>query len=97
MNRWFVIGSLAFAALAPRTAAAQADNSNAIVEWDRVLVVAGVNDAARTLPRWLRDDPRRRERLHVFAEGLTAAELGLLYGGEFSVGATADWPALPSP
>jgi len=49
------------------------------------------------LSRWLRDEPRRRERSHVFAEGLTAAELGLLYGGEFSSGATADWPALPSP
>ena len=97
MDRWLVIGSLAFAALAPQTAAAQADNSNAILAWDRVLVVATVDDAARTLPRWLRDDPRRRDRLHVVAEGLTAAELGLLYGSEFGVGEAAEWPALPSP
>jgi len=97
MNRWLAIGALAFVALAPRTAAAQADNSNAILGVDRVIVAANTNDAARTLPRWLRDDPRRRDRLHVFAEGLTAAELGLLYGGEFGVGEAAEWPASPSP
>jgi hypothetical protein len=97
MNRWLVIGSLALVALAPRTAAAQADNSNAIVEFERARVVATVDDAARALTRWLRDDPPRRERLHVFAEGLTAAELGLLYGGEFGVGEAAEWPALPTP
>jgi hypothetical protein len=39
MKPWLVVASLAFVALAPRTAAAQADNSNAIVEPDRVRVV----------------------------------------------------------
>jgi hypothetical protein len=97
MKPWLVVGSLALVGLAPRTAAAQADNSNAIVEPDRVRVAASADDTVRVLSRWLRDEPRRRERSHVFAEGLTAAELGLLYGGEFGSGATADWPALPSP
>jgi len=96
-HRWLVVASLAFVALAPRNAAAQADNSNAIVESDRARVVASADDTVRVVSRWLRDEPRRRERSHLFAEGLTAAELGLLYGGEFGVGATADWPALPSP
>ncbi|HEY8241844.1 MAG TPA: hypothetical protein VII68_00165 [Casimicrobiaceae bacterium] len=96
-NRWLAVASLAFAALAPRTVAAQADNSNAILEPDRVRVVATAEDTMRAPPRWLRDEPRRRERMHVFAEGLTDAELGLLYGVEFSVGATGHWPALPSP
>jgi len=73
MKSWLVVASLAFVALAPRTAAAQADNSNAIVEPDRVRVAASADDTARVLSRWLRDEPRRRERSHVFAEGLTAA------------------------
>ena len=93
MKPWLVVASLAFVALAPRNAAAQADNSKAFSR----RVVASADDTVRVLSRWLRDEPRRRERSHVFAEGLTAAELGLLYGGEFGVGATADWPALPSP
>lgn len=97
MIRLLAVASLAVVSLAPRTAAAQADNSNSILEMDRVRVVASADDTRKALPRWLRDDPRRRERSHVFAEGLTAAELGLLYGGEFAIGEAGDWPALPSP
>jgi hypothetical protein len=50
----------------------------------------------RSPQRWQRDEPRRRERGHVLAEGLTAAELGLLYGSEFGTGGV-DWPAAPAP
>ena len=96
MIRLLPVVALAVVTLLPRTAAAQADNSNSILDADRVVVIALADDTRKALPRWLRDDARRRERLHVFAEGLTAAELGLLYGGEFGVGA-ADWPALPAP
>ena len=96
MRYAIVLAAMAVAALAPRQAAAQADNSNSLTEPDRARPVV-VADAARALPRWLRDEPRRRERTHAFAEGLTAAELGLLYGSEFGTGASADWPAVPAP
>jgi len=97
MRLGFAIAALAVGALAPGHAAAQADNSNALIEPDGARSVVLVADATRALPRWLRDEPRRRDRAHAFAEGLTAAELGLLYGSEFATGANADWPALPAP
>jgi hypothetical protein len=96
MRAGFAIAALAVLALSPGRAFAQADNSNSITDPDRARPAGSASEATRPVPRWLRDEPRRRERGHVLAEGLTAAELGLLYGSEFGTG-EADWPAVPAP
>lgn len=86
------------AALSPVAAYAQADNTNSLTEpaAERAkLVVASATETTQTtraLPRWWRDESRRRERPHALGEGLTPAELGLLYGVDFTMGETADWP-----
>jgi hypothetical protein len=99
MRRYTLVVGFVFGVVAPQAAFAQADNSNSITEPERshAVVTASFSEASRALPRWLRDDARRRERPHALGDGLTSAELGLLYGTEFATGATADWPATPSP
>ena len=82
----------------PVGAHAQADNSNSITGQERVVVASVSRGDASPLWRWLRDDARRRDTQHVGREGLTAAELGLLYGGDFALGAGAEGPMpVPAP
>lgn len=100
MTRYaLVLGFVMAVVAAPQAAFAQADNSNSITEPERSRAVATptATESSRALPRWLRDEARRRERPHALGDGLTSAELGMLYGTEFATGATADWPAAPSP
>jgi hypothetical protein len=83
---------------APSVALAQADNSNSLTAQDRV-VVASVErgDMPSILRRWF-EDRRPRDTHHAGREGLTAAEIGLLYGGEFAFGAGAEGPVpVPAP
>jgi hypothetical protein len=74
----------------PAIARAQADNSNSFTAPDVPAVARVVRGDAPWL-RWLRDEPRRRDT-HVPREGLTAAELGLLYGTDFAFGPGAEGP-----
>ena len=87
----------------PLVALAQADNSNAITGSDRMVVASVARNDPLPAVRGPRDEPRRRQGIrmagiHVAHEGLTAAELGLLYGTDFAFGAGAEGPVpVPSP
>jgi hypothetical protein len=96
MRAALAIATLLALALTPGRASAQADNTNSLTDPDRARPAVSAPETARSPTRAVRDEPRRRERMHVLAEGLTAAELGLLYGSEFATG-EADWPAAPAP
>ena len=94
-------GSLVVAAMAaamPLTAHAQADNSNSFTAPDVVVVAWATRTEAGSPWRWRRDEPRKRDALHVPRESLTAAELGLLYGADFAHGAGTEGPVpVPAP
>ena len=87
----------ALVAVAAGPALAQADNSNSVTEPERTIVALASPETSRwSMPRWWRDEPRRRELSARHAEGLTAAELGILYGTSFASGADESAPA-PTP
>jgi hypothetical protein len=89
--------AFALAAGVAGPAFAQADNSNSVTEPERVLVALASPETTRwTIARWWRDDARRREPTARHAEGLTAAELGILYGASFASGSD-EAPAGPAP
>ena len=95
MNRSARSRSLAFRGTHTAAAATQADDSTRFLALDHVLVVATVDDAARTLPRRLRDD-RVAAMHHVVAEGLTppssaCSTVAARHGRD------GQRPALPSP
>ena len=99
MSRRLVLaGACAAIAAMPLEALAQADNSNSITTQERVVMASVARSDGSPLFRWLRDDSRRRDTLHVGREGLTAAELGILYGVDFTFGAGAEGPVpVPAP
>ena len=97
-SRFVLAATVAAIAAMPLVAQAQADNSNSITGQERVVVASIARSDGSPLWRWLRDDARRRDTQHVGREGLTAAELGMLYGVDFTFGAGAEGPApVPSP
>lgn len=95
---WLVAAGVVLLLAAPSAALAQADNSNSLTAQDRVVVASVARgDMPSILRRWL-DDRRPRDTHHAGREGLTAAEVGLLYGGEFAFGAGAEGPVpVPAP
>ena len=90
----------ALAAVAAGPALAQADNTNSVTEPERTIVAlaspAPTETSRWSMPLWWRDEARRRELSARHAEGLTAAELGILYGTSFASGAD-DSAAAPTP
>ena len=92
-RRVLVAGMLAAAAAAsPSLAHAQADNSNSLTGSERASVAVIARAGTPSLLRWLREESWRRDPMHVAREGLSAAELGLLYGTEFAFGAGTEGP-----